>query len=177
MNHFSCLRRCCSLSEKASKRKLFMLRRKVKFHQEKYFFYRLYRLLNKHYKACRHFYALLHLVLSTQKKKNFALFIIIWGFSQFPSFVLCWGNFVYCSVYIEQDLQPNYDSLSFFRLWHWIFPFCFASTKLLSVFSHLKPRKEFNNASFFRLDFISFVDLRFNFSFSSIHLHPQHRPT
>lgn len=90
----------------------------------------------------------------------------------------------YCSPYIEQDLQPNYDSLSF------AFPFLFSRFfgaffprgKIFFLFMRLwlsvrwgfslgrslaysRLRMEFNKGSFslFRPDFISFVDLRFNF--------------
>ena len=137
-----------------------MFQEKSKFIKKNISFFRLYRLLNKHYRACRHFHALLHLVLSAE---FFIHYYLGFFFSRFPFLVLLSEEiFIVLCTYISSRIYnlimirylPPFFALNLDS--------CLSPS---SNSSHLKLRKEFNNAfsPFFRTDYISFVDLRFNF--------------
>jgi hypothetical protein len=60
-------------------------KRKSNFIKKNISFYGLCRLLNEHYRACRHFYALFHLVLSAEKVRFLRYYYL--GFSSFFSLI------------------------------------------------------------------------------------------
>lgn len=100
MNHFHPRRGGKSSSEKSF---FLCFKEKVKFHQGKNIsFIDFSRLLNKHYRACRHFYALLHLrPFSGPKIFSFALLLLRALLqSSFASSLLA-GEIFYCSVCIS----------------------------------------------------------------------------
>lgn len=106
---------------------------------------------------------MLYFILSFQRgrKKSFlssSLFGVFFSFFFFFLLLSLVGKIFYCSLCIEQDLQPNYDSLSLLRSSG--FELIWLQYEALPSISNSK--KEFNNALILMLDFISFiVDLRF----------------